>query len=162
MRRGYQFKNGQCWGYNCRPVRGSTTTPSNHSWGLALDFNSVYNWLGRTDGGDIPVWMRDLWKAYGFRWGGDFSGRKDPMHFEYMGTRSSVDSQMAKFNRMRAEQAERELEEADDMKFEQFREGWEAYMEGKDVKAVWSNEKKFGWRAARFAAKNPRPEQPTP
>lgn len=84
--RGYDFKNGQCWGAVCRAVRGSTTTPSFHSWGLALDFNSAYNWLGRTDGGDIPGWMVQLWAQYGFFWGGNYSGRKDCMHFEYSRT----------------------------------------------------------------------------
>lgn len=83
--RGYRFKDGQCWGANCRPVRGSTT-PSNHSWALALDFNSAFNWLGRSDGGDIPRWMVELWNEHGWRWGGSYSGRKDPMHFEFMGT----------------------------------------------------------------------------
>lgn len=86
-RRGYVFRDGQCWGAACREVRDSNPkVPSNHSWGLAVDFNSVINFLGRTDGGDIPKWMVELWNAYGFRWGGDFEDRKDPMHFEFMGT----------------------------------------------------------------------------
>jgi hypothetical protein len=96
-RRGYRFRDGECWGAVCRPVRGTedspNPTPSNHSWGLALDFNSRTNYLGRTtpavEGaviGDIPPWMPKLWADYGWRWGGNYSGRKDPMHFEFVGT----------------------------------------------------------------------------
>lgn len=85
--RGYIFRDGQCWGAVCREIRGSNPpVPSNHSWGLALDFNSIINFLGREDGGDIPNWMVELWGVYGFRWGGNFSGRKDPMHFEFLGS----------------------------------------------------------------------------
>jgi hypothetical protein len=32
----------------------------------------------------MPSWMPDLWNEYGFRWGGDYSGSKDAMHYEFM------------------------------------------------------------------------------
>lgn len=99
--RGYTFRDGQCWGAVCREIRGSNPpVPSNHSWGLALDFNSIINWLGREDGGDIPKWMVELWSVYGFRWGGNYTGRKDPMHFEFLG---SVDAAKNLTERARAQ-----------------------------------------------------------
>lgn len=92
-RRGYVFHPHpqQCWGAVCREIRDSNPkVPSNHSWGLAFDFNSVYNFLGRADGGDVPKWMVALWNHYGFRWGGDYTDRKDPMHFEFMGSQADA------------------------------------------------------------------------
>lgn len=89
VERGYRIRSvpTQTWGFAWRAIRGSSPpTPTNHSAGVATDVNSAVNWLGRADGGDIPRWMPDLFNRYGFRWGGDYSGRKDPMHFEFMGT----------------------------------------------------------------------------
>lgn len=88
-RRGYiNLEPGWCWGGACRPIKrpdGSlTTTPSNHSWGLALDINAPENpFGGATHTIDQP--MAALWNAYGFRWGGDYPTSKDWMHFEFMG-----------------------------------------------------------------------------
>jgi hypothetical protein len=89
-RRGYiNLQPGWCWGGACRPIKRSdgtlTTTPSNHSWGLALDVNAPDNPFGGTSH-TIDRPMADLWNAYGFRWGGDYSTTKDWMHFEFMGT----------------------------------------------------------------------------
>jgi len=91
--RGYNLLPGQCWGYAPRLVRGSKSTWSNHAWGLAVDLNAPSNPM--TDNGrlvtNMPKWMSQLWKSYGFRWGGDYPGaRKDAMHFEYMGTPASA------------------------------------------------------------------------
>jgi hypothetical protein len=78
-----------CHGAQCRPIKlaggGFTTTPSNHSWGLAVDLNAPVNPLGGTSH-TIERPMADLWNKYGFRWGGDYSTTKDWMHFEFMGT----------------------------------------------------------------------------
>jgi hypothetical protein len=87
--RGYQFgRDGDpsygCWGYNCRSISGSSS-PSNHSWGLAVDINAPSNPHGDTLITDMPDWMVALWEAYGFRWGGTYS-RPDAMHYEFMGT----------------------------------------------------------------------------
>jgi hypothetical protein len=76
---------GWCWGYGCRPITGSNTVPSNHSWGLAIDINAPLNRYGSSSH-TIPASMGHLWNQYGFRWGGDYSGNKDWMHFEFMGT----------------------------------------------------------------------------
>lgn len=95
--RGYVFKDGQCWGAVCREVRGSNPpVPSNHSWGLALDFNSLENPLGSTSGWDIPKWMPALWGEYGFFWGGNYISRKDAMHFEFVLTPDGADQMLEK------------------------------------------------------------------
>src|SRR3954453_8865483 len=85
IRRGYHLHSGQCWGFACRAIRGSSS-PSNHSWGLAVDLNSLANPMGATLVTDMPGWMRELWTDHGFRWGGSYHGRKDAMHFEFMGS----------------------------------------------------------------------------
>lgn len=84
-RRGYELRAGECWGYAPRKIAGSNTW-SNHAWGLAVDINAPANPMGARLITDMPDWMPELWKAYGFRWGGDYSGKKDAMHFEFMGT----------------------------------------------------------------------------
>ena len=89
-RRGYiNLQPGWCWGGACRAIKrpdGSfTDVPSNHSWGLALDINAPENVFGGTTH-TISGDMARLWNTYGFRWGGDYPGTKDWMHFEFMGT----------------------------------------------------------------------------
>jgi hypothetical protein len=86
-RRGYLIDHGPAdvdddWSYANRPIRGRNT-PSNHSWGLAVDINAQDFPLGSTK--RLPQWIVDLWKAHGFDYGGDWSSRKDPMHFEFNG-----------------------------------------------------------------------------
>ena len=86
--RGYRFGTSSdpsygCWGYSCRCISGSNT-PSNHSWGLAVDINAPSNPYTSPLVTDMPSWMPDLWNDYGFRWGGDYSGSKDAMHYEFM------------------------------------------------------------------------------
>jgi D-alanyl-D-alanine carboxypeptidase/Putative peptidoglycan binding domain len=87
--RGYQLRSGQCWGFACRSIRGSSS-PSNHSWGLAVDLNSLTNPMGSRLVTDMPRWLPELWTEHGYRWGGTYSGRKDAMHFEYLGTPDSA------------------------------------------------------------------------
>ncbi len=69
--------------FNIRLVRGAHDL-SAHSYGLAIDLNAAKNPLGATSGGfyDLPEFVK-CFKDQGFDWGGDFSGRKDPMHFSY-------------------------------------------------------------------------------
>lgn len=69
-----------------RFVRGSRTSLSNHSWGTAFDINVQWNSLG-TQGALVGESgnVRELVEiAYlnGFYWGGWFTQRPDPMHFE--------------------------------------------------------------------------------
>jgi len=72
------------WGYAFRDVRGVPGTLSNHSSGTAIDLNSIKHPLGKVDtfsASKVPM-LRALVRKYGLRWGGDYSGRKDEMHFE--------------------------------------------------------------------------------
>jgi hypothetical protein len=85
VRRGYRLRSGQCWGFACRAIRGSSA-PSNHSWGLAVDLNSLANPMGSRLVTDMPRWMPQLWTGHGFAWGGAYTVRKDAMHYEYVGT----------------------------------------------------------------------------
>lgn len=79
----YDIKAGQTWGMACRPIRG-TQTASNHSWGLAVDINSLANPMQSTFKSDIPPPVVHMWEACGFYWGGRYSNRPDAMHFEYI------------------------------------------------------------------------------
>ena len=98
-RRGYLLHPGQCWGYACRAIAG-TAVASNHSWGLAVDINSLanpYQFPRRTD---MPTWMPLLWNRYGFAWGGNYNddgriGKADSMHYEFMGTPADADPMTA-------------------------------------------------------------------
>jgi hypothetical protein len=98
---GYDVIPGWTWGNACRVISG-TTTWSNHAWGLAVDINAPANpyasadWHRRNARGtrpfglslvcDMPEQMVTLWENHGFRWGGRYTGKPDPMHYEFMGT----------------------------------------------------------------------------
>lgn len=82
---GYGLRHGECWGFANRAIRG-TNRPSNHSWGLAVDLNAPANPMSDRLITDMPPSMVSLWKSKQFRWGGDYTGRKDAMHYEFMGT----------------------------------------------------------------------------
>jgi hypothetical protein len=98
---GYDIKPGETWGYANRNISG-TSTASNHSWGTADDINAPSNpyasadWHNRNARGTFPFGLRlvtdipekviALWEKYGYRWGGRYSSKPDPMHFEFMGT----------------------------------------------------------------------------
>lgn len=72
------------WAYAFRMVRGSTNRLSCHSSGTAIDLNATKHPLGKR-GTFTPEQVR-LIKAlstkYGLKWGGDFRGRADEMHWE--------------------------------------------------------------------------------
>lgn len=85
IRSGYAIRKDWSWGYANRPISG-TRIPSNHSWGLGLDLNAPKNPYSYRFVTDMPSWMPALWKRFGFRWGGDYRGKKDTMHYEFMGT----------------------------------------------------------------------------
>ena len=79
---GYGIKSSG--GFNYRPIRGSKTGRlSEHGKGLAIDLNAETNGLGSTTT-DLPPNVSEIAAKYGLKWGGDFKGRKDPMHFEYV------------------------------------------------------------------------------
>jgi len=63
-----------------RLIRGFSNI-SNHSFGIAIDISPTGNELGRVKG-TMPVFAVAAFKKQGFKWGGDYKGRKDWMHFE--------------------------------------------------------------------------------
>lgn len=73
------------WGYAERPIRGGTEL-SNHASGTAIDLNATKHPLGAvgTFSMEQAVKIRSQLTVYGgaIRWGGDYTGRKDEMHFE--------------------------------------------------------------------------------
>ncbi|UJQ87159.1 endolysin [Arthrobacter phage BaileyBlu] len=78
------------WGWAKRPVRGFASIPSEHSAGVALDFNAPDHPLGVPASKTLSVKqiaairqiMKDVKGAA--RWGGEWS-RPDAMHVELMG-----------------------------------------------------------------------------
>lgn len=76
-------------GYIKRRIAGSATW-SNHSWGLAADFNAPTNPHAAPMRTDFdPATARAIARELGMRWGGDYR-RPDPMHFEFMGSRDDA------------------------------------------------------------------------
>lgn len=73
------------WGYAYRPVRGYTTW-SNHASGTAVDLNATDHPLAVdhtfTDAEERAIRQRLTLYAGCIRWGGNYSGRLDAMHFE--------------------------------------------------------------------------------
>jgi hypothetical protein len=73
------------WGYAARPIRGGTTT-SNHASATAEDFNATRHPLDargtftRQQVNNIHTILAEVDNVV--RWGGDYSGRADEMHFE--------------------------------------------------------------------------------
>ena len=65
--------------FNIRNIAGSNSW-SNHSWACAIDLSPNTNGFNMTPTIAHPV--IDAFKAQGWLWGGDYHGRKDPMHFE--------------------------------------------------------------------------------
>lgn len=66
--------------YNYRPIRGSNNL-SNHAFAAAIDLDPENNPLGAKIGKMSPL-VVTAFKNEGWLWGGDYKGRKDPMHFE--------------------------------------------------------------------------------
>lgn len=76
-----------CWGWADRDVRGSTDI-SNHASGTAMDLNAPLHPLGTSPMANYnSVQISNIHQIVAFyegviRWGGDYTGRKDGMHFE--------------------------------------------------------------------------------
>lgn len=92
-------------GYNLRPMRNReaeyarTKNPnllSNHSWGLAGDFNAGANPMQVTLRTDMPAQTGRIAAALGLSWGGEWSKTKDPMHLEFLGTPADAAREVAK------------------------------------------------------------------
>lgn len=76
---------GWCWGYANRSIRGSGTT-SNHASATAIDCNAPDHPLGKRgtfSAAQVKEIRAILAEVDGVvRWGGDYGGRADEMHFE--------------------------------------------------------------------------------
>jgi D-alanyl-D-alanine carboxypeptidase len=87
--------------FNCRPITGTTDRWSNHSYGRAIDINTIENpyvkggtvlppaGAAYLDRGDVRPGMivagdvvTTAFAAEGFGWGGDYTSLKDYQHFE--------------------------------------------------------------------------------
>lgn len=81
------------WGYAPRPIRGGSTT-SNHASATAEDFNATRHPLGargtfsRQQVNNIHQILAEVDNVV--RWGGDYSGRADEMHFEINASPAAV------------------------------------------------------------------------
>jgi LysM repeat protein len=70
---------GGCYNFRTKRTSGK---PSTHSWGIAIDLNPDDNRQGTT--GNMHPDIVDIFRQFGFKWGGDWPGRmKDPMHFQF-------------------------------------------------------------------------------
>lgn len=89
---------GHCWGYAERPIRGSITVLSNHASGTAADLDAPEHPLGTAPEKTFSAKqiraihriIRDPILDGVIRWGGDYQGRKDPMHIELNAGERSV------------------------------------------------------------------------
>lgn len=78
---------GTCWGWFVKDIEGSSTI-SNHASGTAWDVNATQHPMGpptssNMSDAEISACRRIVDDADGtLRWGGDYSGRPDPMHWE--------------------------------------------------------------------------------
>lgn len=96
------FPVHSAWCYIHRYMRNDASTPlSYHSYGIAFDLNPQQNFtrsyprrngpkpFSRAwkrvwgDAGAVTPEIVELFKSYGFAWGGDWTSFVDPMHFEY-------------------------------------------------------------------------------
>lgn len=84
------------WGWASRPVRGSTVI-SNHASGTAIDLNATQHPMGvlttKTFSRAEIFAIHNRLKLYSgcIRWGGDYTGRPDAMHFEINRAMASVE-----------------------------------------------------------------------
>jgi uncharacterized protein YukE len=81
------------WGYADRNVRGSQAI-SNHASATAVDINATRHVLG-AQGTFTPAQTAEIHRILGevdnvVRWGGDYTGRRDEMHFEIIGSQEEV------------------------------------------------------------------------
>jgi hypothetical protein len=88
-----QLHPGWCWGYYYKHIEGSSTI-SNHASGTAIDLNAEHHPMGRSgtfNRTQVEAIRRILNNCEGVvRWGGDYSSRKDEMHFEIVGNAQAV------------------------------------------------------------------------
>ncbi|MFH0303502.1 M15 family metallopeptidase, partial [Bradyrhizobium sp. 31Argb] len=76
-------------GYNHRTIAGSNRL-SQHAFGNAIDINPGANPMQHGLRTDMPANISEMAAKHGLSWGGDWKGRKDPMHFEWTGKTPSA------------------------------------------------------------------------
>ena len=69
--------------FNIRNIAGSNNW-SNHSWAAAIDLSPSTNGFRHDASTTLSNIVIDAFKGQGALWGGDYHGRKDPMHFEFV------------------------------------------------------------------------------
>lgn len=70
---------GGCFNFRLKRKGGKFST---HCWGIAVDLNVETNQMGSA--GDMDSSVVNVFRRFGFKWGGDWSGKsKDPMHFQF-------------------------------------------------------------------------------
>lgn len=98
---------GWCWGFAARTIRGSTTVASNHASATAIDLNAPAHPLATSPASNYSAKeIAAIHKIIAFcdgvvRWGGDYSGRKDGMHFEINKSASAVAALALKIRKAR-------------------------------------------------------------
>lgn len=160
QRRGYRFAGDDSWGFGCRATKGSkdSTTPSFHSWGLALDFNAQENCFGcSAASSDINVhnhWVVYFMHRYGFFWLGPSIG--DWMHFHFCGNPADARAMTDKARnelgkRPPAPTPDPKPKPGDDMS--DYADGVADYLDHPDrplpLPAKWPNEKVRGYKYSR-------------
>jgi len=92
-RRVEPLRAGTCWGYAYRPISGSNRL-SNHASGTAIDCNAPQHPLGARGTftrAQVAAIRRILAEVgHVVRWGGDYTGRADEMHFEINASPAAV------------------------------------------------------------------------
>lgn len=86
------------WGYHFALIPGSPDL-ANHASGTAEDLNAIkHRWMALKSGFTPLQEIRIRWKcrALKMRWGWDYKKRKDPMHFEFIGTPADAKAIIAK------------------------------------------------------------------
>lgn len=97
---------GECWGYYYKDIEGSTTL-SNHASATAVDLNAPKHPMGVR--GTFTAAQRAAIRAIltylggVVRWGGDYVGRADEMHFEINADATAVAKVAAKIRLAKVE-----------------------------------------------------------
>jgi hypothetical protein len=82
----YRINDAQTFNWR---VKTTGYGQSLHSYGIAIDINpsqNPYSFSGQLVT-NMPRKFINIFKKYGFYWGGDWQGFKDPMHFEWYGVK---------------------------------------------------------------------------
>ena len=75
----YVTSYGGCFNFRSKRTSAKFST---HSWGIAIDINPETNGMGTA--GNMNADVVEVFRAHGFKWGGDWTGKsKDPMHFQF-------------------------------------------------------------------------------